>query len=226
MAFRRSSVRSRLAPPPAGPIGLTRRRSLALGAAVALAAGRPSARAEVAPGVSVKGEFPDLAFTMTRSSDGKTVTAADYRGYAVILYFGFTRCPDTCPLTMQNAAQVLHRMGPLARRMRVLFVTVDLAYDTTARLKSFLDHFAAPPEIDGLRGTPLELAALAKRYAVQYQAPSNPDAPDPVSKITHSAAVYVFDARGRAAQILDTMGLATADIPAIAADLDPFARQA
>ncbi len=201
------------------------RRTLLLSAAATLAGGA-SAIAGLAPAVSVAGAFPNLAFTMQRSSDGKTVTAADYRGQVVILYFGFTRCPDICPLTMQNAARVLARMGALASRMRVLFVTIDLDYDTLPRLKSYLANFGAPPEIDGLRGTPAELAHLARRYAVEYQAPASPDAPDPVSKITHSSAVYVFDSRGRAEQILSTMGGAGADIPAITADLEPFARRA
>ncbi|MDA8049346.1 MAG: SCO family protein [Rhodospirillales bacterium] len=202
------------------------RRAVLLAGVPALFGLAQAAPAAVAPGVTVAGAFPNLAFTMRRSSDGKTVTAADYRGKVVVLYFGFTRCPDVCPLTMQNAAVVLKRMGPLAKRVRVLFVTIDLAYDTLPRLKAYLAHFAPPPEMDGLRGTPAELAALAKRYAVQYHAPPNLDAPDPVSKVTHSAAVYLFDAEGRVQQILDTMGLASADIAAIAADIEPFARRA
>jgi len=199
------------------------RRAVLLAAAATLASAR-SSLAALAPSVSIAGAFPNLAFTMQRSSDGKNVTAADYRGKVVVLYFGFTRCPDTCPLTMQNAARVLARMGPLAPRVSVLFVTIDLAYDTLPRLKSYLANFGTPPEIDGLRGTPAALARLARRYAVEYQAPTSPDAPDPVSKISHSAAVYVFDSRGRAEQILPTMGGAGADIAAIAADLEPFAR--
>jgi protein SCO1 len=201
------------------PTVLTRRRfGLLVGTAAALPFA--PAAAAVAPGIDVHGQFPDLDFTMTRSSDGKTVTAADYRRRIVILYFGFTRCPDTCPLTMQNAARVLHQMGPLARRMRVLFVTIDLAYDTLPRLKAYLAHFGAPPETDGLRGTPEQLALLAQRYGVEYEAPSSPDAPDPIAKIGHSAAVYLFDGEGRIQQILGTLTLAGADIPAIAADLE------
>lgn len=183
------------------------------------------AAAEAAPAVDVRGQFPDLALTMTRSSDGKIVTAADFRSHIVILYFGFTRCPDVCPLTMQNAARVLHRMGPLAQRIRVLFVTVDLAYDTLPRLKAYLADFGGPPEIDGLRGTPEQLTVLAQRYAVEYEAPSSPDAPDPIAKISHTAAVYLFDGEGRIQQILSTISLASADIPAIAADLERLARQ-
>ncbi|MGH7082800.1 MAG: SCO family protein [Acetobacteraceae bacterium] len=210
---------------------LSRRALIATGAAATLAlpatlAWPGLARAALSPAVSVAGAFPNLAFTMQRSSDGKNVTAADFHGKVVILYFGFTRCPDICPLTMQNAARILHGMGPLASRMRVLFVTIDLDYDTLPRLKTYLAGFGAPPEIDGLRGTPAELARLAHRYAVGYKAPTSPDAPDPVSKISHSSAVYLFDASGRAEQILSTMSAADADIPALADDLKPFARRA
>jgi protein SCO1 len=210
----------------ARPADYTRRR---FGLLLASAAALPITRAfaeTLSPGGSVKGLFPNLAFTMTRASDDKVVTGADYRGDVVVLYFGFTRCPDTCPLTMQNAARVLAKMGPLAKRVRVLFVTIDLAYDTLPRLKSYLANFGNPPEFDGLRGTPAQLAAFAKRYAVAYKAPTSPDAPDPVSKISHSAAVYLFDAQGRAQQILGHLGTAKPEIAATAVDLDWFARQA
>jgi protein SCO1 len=202
---------------------LTRRR---FGLLAATAAALGPVAAEAATGFDVRGQFPDLAFTMIRASDGKAVTAADYRGRIVILYFGFTRCPDTCPMTMQNAARVLGQMGPLAQRLRVLFVTVDLAYDTLPRLKTYLAGFASPPQIDGLRGTRAELAALTRRYGVGYGAPSRPDAADPVSKISHTAAVYLFDAQGRVRQIVGQMAQASADISAIAADLEPLARRA
>src|SRR5215469_1332324 len=205
---------------------LTRRRfGLLLGSAAALPLA-PAFAAGLSPGVNVQGQLPNLAFTMTRSSDGKLVSATDYRNRVVILYFGFTRCPDTCPLTMQNAARALDQMGPLADRMRVLFVTVDLGYDTLPRLKTYLTNFDKPPEFDGLRGTPDQLAALAKRYGVAYQAPTGPMASDPASKISHGSADYLFDAQGRVQQILGRLGAANADIAATATDLEQFARRA
>jgi protein SCO1/2 len=210
----------------ARPIRFTRRRFGLLLASAAAIPVVPTLAATLSPGGSVQGLFPNLAFTMTRASDGKVVTAADYRGDVAVVYFGFTRCPDTCPLTMQNAARVLAKMGPLAHRVRVLFVTVDLAYDSLPRLKSYLANFGNPPEFDGLRGTPAQLAAFAKRYAVAYKAPTRPDAPDPISKISHSAAVYLFDAQGRAQQILGRLGTAKPAIAATATDLDRFARRA
>ncbi|MGH7117878.1 MAG: SCO family protein [Acetobacteraceae bacterium] len=199
-------------------------RRAALLSAAALAFAR-SARATPASAVNIGGVLPTLSFTMQRSSDRHTVSAADYRGKVVVLYFGFTRCPDICPLTMQNAARVLVGLGPLASDVRVLFATIDLAYDTLPRLKSYLAQFAPPPEIDGLRGTPRELAELAHRYAVAFQAPSSPDASDPVSTITHTSAVYLFDAQGQVEQIVPALGAANADIRAITADLETFVRR-
>jgi len=221
-----SALKNRAFHRAARSVSLTRRRfGLLLGGAAALPLA-PAFAAGFSPGIDVQGQLPNLAFTMRRSSDDKVVTAADYRSRVVVLYFGFTRCPDTCPLTMQNAARVLDQMGLLADRMRVLFVTIDPAYDTVPRLKTYLTNFGKPPEIDGLRGTPDQLAALAKRYGVAYQAPTSPDAPDPISKISHSSAVYLFDAEGRVQQILGRLGVANVDIAATATDLERFARRA
>ncbi|MGC8468387.1 MAG: SCO family protein [Acetobacteraceae bacterium] len=170
-------------------------------------------------GTNVTGAFADLAFTMTRSSDGKTVTAADYRGKVVVVYFGFTRCPDTCPLTMFNIARALRHMSPAAaRKMAVLFVTIDLAYDTLPRLKAYMAKFGPAPQFDGLRGTPAELSTMAKRYDVSYTAPSNAASPDPVAAISHSAAVYAFDPRGRARLLLGMLGTKHPAIADAAAD--------
>lgn len=198
----------------------------ALGFGTALAAVPRLARADFPKSSDINGELPSLAFHMTRSSDGKTVTASDYRGKVVVLYFGFTRCPDICPLTMHNMAEILGRMGPFAARMRVLFVTIDLAYDTLPRLKTYLASFGPPPDIDGLRGTEAELATLAKRYYVEYHAPANPDAPDPVSKISHGSAVYVFDPKGRSRYLLSGLAAASVDIPAMEEGFDRLARTA
>lgn len=207
-------------------VGLLSRRGVGLlfvGGTVGLV--RPAAaRAAFPPGSAIHGALPPLAFRMTRVSDGRDVTAADYRGAIPVLYFGFTRCSDTCPLTMFNLAVILRRMGPLADRMRVLFVTVDLAYDTVPRLRRFLAQFGAPPEIDGLRGTRAELAALVKRCGVVYRAPTGPDAPDPVSAIAHTSLTYVFGPHGRSRDLLGDMGSAKIDIGAITSGFERLAR--
>src|SRR5690348_8226752 len=125
-------------------------------------------RGEVRNGVSnISGVMPDLAFTMARANDGATVTADSYRGKAVLLYFGYTHCPDACPTTLANLAKVLHDLGSRAKDVRVLFVSVDPQRDTLPILKAYTNSFA--PQIDGLRGTDDQIAALARRYRVLYR---------------------------------------------------------
>ena len=138
------------------------------------------------------GALPPLAFTMTRASDGKTVTAADFKGKIVLLYFGYTFCPDVCPTTLLNITDMLKKLGKQADDVRVLFVTVDPNRDTLAVLKQYTEAFA--PEVVGLRGTPNQLASLAKRYRVAYSVtPAHDGKP---YEVTHGAAVYVFNRAG------------------------------
>jgi protein SCO1 len=138
------------------------------------------------------GALPPLGFTMTRASDGKTVTAADYKGKIVLLYFGYTYCPDVCPTTLFNITAMLKTLGKRADDVRVLFVTVDPNRDTLAVLKRYTETFA--PEVVGLRGTPDQLATLAKRYRVAYSV--KPASPGHPYEVTHGAAVYVFNRTG------------------------------
>ena len=73
----------------------------------------------------ITGAMPALEFSMVRANDGAAVTAADYRGRVTVLYFGYTNCPDVCPTTLANLATVLQALGAQAKKLRVLFVTVD-----------------------------------------------------------------------------------------------------
>ena len=116
--------------------------------------------------VDISGSLPPLDFALTRADDGKTVMADDFKGQVVLLYFGYTFCPDICPLTLANVDLVLNALGDKARDVRVLFVTVDPNRDTLPVLKDYTAAFG--PEVIGLRGDPDQLAALAKRYRVSY----------------------------------------------------------
>jgi protein SCO1/2 len=166
-------------------------------------------------GDDVTGAFPSLAFTLTRASDGKTVTAADYRGRVVLLYFGYTFCPDICPTTLFNITQVLKRLGPLADQIRVLFVTVDPNRDTLTVLKGYGAQFA--PQVEGLRPTPDQLASLARRYRAAYSVSlGNKVIP---YTVTHSSAIYVFDKTGAARFLLTSMSTSAPNIDGAAADL-------
>lgn len=165
--------------------------------------------------IDVSDSSPPLAFTMTRAADGKTVTPADYRGHIVLLYLGYTNCPDVCPTTLANVADVLKRLGPEADHVRVLFVTVDPDRDTPPILTQYVKNFA--PQIDGLRGTPDQLAALARRYRLLYSV--TPAAGDKPYEVTHSSAIYVFDGTGAARLLIPSLATTKPDLAGTAADL-------
>lgn len=165
--------------------------------------------------IDVSASSPKLAFTLTRAEDGKVVTAADYRGKIVLLYFGYTYCPDVCPTTLSNVATILGRLGPAAKDVRMLFVTVDPNRDTLPALKAYVKNFA--PEIDGLRGTPDQLAALARRYRVVYSV--RPATKDHPYEVTHSSAIYVFDRSGKARLLVPSLASRNPDLAGTTADL-------
>ena len=161
------------------------------------------------------GALPPLAFTMTRASDGKTVTAADFKGKIVLLYFGYTFCPDVCPTTLLNVTDMLKKLGKRADDVRVLFVTVDPNRDSLAVLKQYTGAFA--PQVVGLRGTPNQLAGLAKRYRVAYSVtPARDGKP---YEVTHGAAVYVFNRAGNIKLLFTGLSQPNSKLGPIAEDL-------
>ena len=163
----------------------------------------------------ISGAFPALAFDMTRAQDGKEVTAAEYHGDIVMLYFGYTYCPDVCPTTLTNVAAALREIGVDAKHVRLLFVTVDPDRDSVEVLKSYTAAFA--PEIDGLRGTPDALAALARRYRVSYSV--TPESKDHAYEVTHSSAIFVFDGSGAVRLLVTSLATPKPDVDGTAADL-------
>jgi protein SCO1 len=170
-------------------------------------------RGEVRQGASdITGVMPPLAFTMTRANDGTAVTADSYRGKVVALYFGYTHCPDECPTTLANLANVLHALGPRGKDVRVLFVTVDPRRDTLPILKAYTNTFA--PQIDGLRGTDDQIAALARRYRVLYRVTPASEGKD--AEVMHSDSTFFFDPFGRA-RLVTTR---TDDTKALAEDIE------
>jgi len=142
--------------------------------------------------LSIKGLVPRLAFNLT-DQDGRPVSAGDYRGRVVLLYFGYTQCPDACPTTLAELSQVLRRLGPRASEARVLFVTVDPQRDTAAQLKRYVSFFG--PQFVGLRGDDAELTALTRRYRVAYH--REPADRNGNYVVDHSSAVFIFDRNGR-----------------------------
>jgi protein SCO1/2 len=133
---------------------------------------------------------------------GKPVTAATYRDKVVVLYFGYTHCPDVCPLTLVQLHTVLQRLGKGADDVRILFVTVDPTRDTVPVLRQYVTAF--DPRIVGLTGSQDEIAKLAKRYRSFYQR-ETPKTASGEYEVTHSSAIYIFDREGRA-RLLATPG--------------------
>jgi protein SCO1/2 len=141
---------------------------------------------------NITGLMPPLQFTLT-NDDGKVVNADAYRGKVVLLYFGYTHCPDICPATLQSLAAAIHSLGSRAQQVRVLFVTVDPARDSVAVMHDYTGAFG--PEFVGLRGDQDQLHLLTKRYRVTYGL-GKPDA-DGNYEVSHSSAVFVFDEQGK-----------------------------
>ncbi len=142
----------------------------------------------------ITGIMPPLVLSMQRAEDGKQVTAKTYRGKVSVLYFGYTHCPDVCPMTLSNLSAALETLGDAAKDVRVLFVTVDPARDTLPVMKDYATAFA--PQVEGLRGTDNQIAGLARRYRVAHSAtPATDTAP---YEVTHSNSVFFFDGEGRA----------------------------
>lgn len=169
--------------------------------------------------VDVRGLVPRLAFTMTDARTGREVSAGDFRGDVVLLYFGYTNCPDVCPATLYNLQRVQARMRPsAAAKVRILFVTVDPDRDSPALLAQYTALFGA--NVVGLRGTPNQLYSLARRYRVVFSVVKKP-----VYTVTHSAAVYVFNGRGRPEFIIAGLDTAAPDLDGIARDLDRVAAE-
>lgn len=165
--------------------------------------------------IDVTGTSPSLDFVMQATPEGRTVFQHDYRGFVTMLYFGYTFCPDVCPLTMQHVAAALAKTGDAEKQIRFLFVTVDPARDTIPVLKTYVGLFG--PQFVGLRGDADQLERLAKRFRIAWSV--TPNADPAKYQVTHSSAIYVFDGQGNARLLVPSMASQTPDIDGLAADL-------
>ncbi|MGH8731187.1 MAG: SCO family protein [Burkholderiales bacterium] len=124
---------------------------------------------------------------------GKPRALADFRGLVVVMFFGFTHCPDVCPTTLAELAAAVKKLGTDGDKVQVLLVTVDPERDTPQVLSQYVSAFN--PRFLALRGTAEETARVAKEFKIIYQkvAGARPDS----YTMDHSAGTYIFDMQGR-----------------------------
>ena len=137
---------------------------------------------------------------------GRVRRIADFRGKAVVVFFGFTHCPDVCPTTLADMAGVMKKLGPDADRVQMVFITVDPERDTPQALQQYVKAF--DPRFIALRGDPAQTQAAAKDFKIFYEKRKEGDS----YTVDHSAQSYVFDPQGRLRLLVRPQQIA-ADLP-------------
>jgi len=132
-------------------------------------------------------------FTL-QNGDGKQVTDRDFRGKYLLVYFGFTFCPDVCPTTLNEVTDALERLGAKADKVQPVFITVDPKRDTPAVMKQYAAAFT--PRLVGLTGTPEQIAAVAQAYRVYYAEHRTGPGPNDYS-MDHSSILYLMGPDGK-----------------------------
>ena len=131
------------------------------------------------------------------SQDGAIFDSARLNGKPYALFFGYTQCPDVCPTTLTDMAELLAELGPVARDFRILFVTIDPERDTPQVLRDYLASFE--PHVTGLTGSAQQIADVAKSFRVYYK--KVPLAGGGYT-MDHTAIVYLMNAKGEFAGAL------------------------
>ncbi len=174
------------------------RRSFLPAVALGLALGLSTGCKQQTPKIEFKGtDITGAPFGQQlelTDHNGVRRSLKDFRGKLVVLFFGYTHCPDVCPTTLSDVAQALRQMpAEEVGKVQVLFVTVDPERDTPEMLKAYVPYFH--PAFLGLYGTPGEIARAAKEFKVAYQKHVEPGAAGYL--VDHTAGSYVLDGRGR-----------------------------
>ena len=160
--------------------------------------------------VDITGAKYAREFSLTDHT-GTRRTLADYRGKVVTVFFGFAQCPDVCPTTLQDMAEVKKRLGRDGDKLQVLFITVDPERDTQDVLAKYMAAF--DPGFVALRGTAEEISAVTREFKIIFE--KVPGQTPTSYTINHSAGTYVFDREGRVRLFVKH----AAAVDAIAADL-------
>lgn len=171
------------------PVSLFR-RGLILGAAFALAA--CSETKPAFSGIDITGADYATGFSLT-DHNGQPRTLADFKGKAVVVFFGFTQCPDVCPTSMTELAEAKRLLGPDGERLQGIFISIDPERDTPEIMKAYMASF--DPSFLALYAAPNALPELAKSYRIYYK---KVEGKTPTSySVDHSAGSYVYDPQGR-----------------------------
>lgn len=164
--------------------------ALSISAAAVLTACSPDGPAF--RGVNITGADYARDFSLT-DQYGQLRSLKDFRGKVVVVFFGFTQCPDVCPTSMQELAEVKQALGADGERLQGVFISVDPERDTLELLKAYMENF--DPRFLALRPTPEQLPALAKDFKIYYK---KVDGTTPTSySMDHSAGSYLYDPQGR-----------------------------
>jgi protein SCO1/2 len=173
----------------------TRRIVLAAAAASLMLAGCEKLGLSVPSGGTFKGvdiTGADYQYALP-DQNGQMRTPADFKGKVTVVFFGFTQCPDVCPTTLAELAQVKKSLGKDGERVQAVFISVDPERDTPEALKAYVSSF--DPSFVALRGTPEQTAATAKSFKA-YFAKAPGKTPGSYT-VDHSTGSYVFDTQGR-----------------------------
>ncbi|TIO05778.1 SCO family protein [Mesorhizobium sp.] len=139
------------------------------------------------------------SFTLT-APDGTTVTDETYRGKWLLVFFGYTSCPDVCPATLSEIAVAIEELGPDAAKLQPIFITVDPERDTPEVMGKYTG--AIDPRIVGLTGSPQQIAAVAQGYGA-YSARHKTEAGAEDYVVDHSTYIYIMDPQGKFVRGLD-----------------------
>ncbi|HEX6978438.1 MAG TPA: SCO family protein [Alphaproteobacteria bacterium] len=164
-----------------------------IGYAVTTLIGGPEAPATVREGFSVGQASIGGPFRLI-DQNGRERSDAEFRGRLMLVDFGYTHCPDVCPLGLALMADALDRLGPRAEDVQPIFITVDPARDTPDVLKDYVGHFSE--RMIGLTGTPEQIAEAARAYRVYYKVHGTPEN-DPDYPVDHSGFIYLMGRDGR-----------------------------
>lgn len=132
-------------------------------------------------------------FTLV-NQEGKTVTDADFHGQYILVYFGYTYCPDVCPTSLTLIADALDLLGDKAQKVTPIFITIDPERDDPASMKMYIEHFH--PRLQGLTGTPEQIKAVAKSYKAYY-AKVGDGYDDGDYSMDHSSITYLMGPDGK-----------------------------